>query len=373
MDKTSRIILGLLPFLFSSSLYAASACQDITKQYYDYDKGLAAGTITQNAFPYAWQDMSWLLTKLGTPNNTRNFIQTIAIWKKYNYSITSEDGLITNSQGTKPPALQNYQGTPTIENANTALGPPDVMQTGSMTESSWTCDSNSNLTITSNQTQNAAIVSYKGTYCTETDATHATPQCQNFSNYHVNFPDYRTLGYGFQRADLYIQHPPVDPQYSDQQAITLATQQTIQMMNDQLHAGVTSITQLQTFAIKTLSSYYSNLKKCTPGTYIYARPFVLGGKLISGNEVAPFYYIASAKIQGVIDQKCIVETTAKIGKNTGSLSCKYTPQDLIQFTDSKAAMDATYPSNFDPNQVAVSKALLKSCQVFFNGELLPSS
>jgi hypothetical protein len=364
MIKKLLTILGIIGLFLCSGANAASTCQDVTQQFYDYNKGLP--NTAMNVFPYSWQDMSWLLAKLGPPAQTNNYTQTIAIWSKYSYSLIAEDGKVTSAVGQKPQLLANYLGDPSIEDANRELGPPDDLQTGNLVNASWACDTHSNLTIISNQTQNQAIVGFKGSYCPESDPSH----CQNFSNYHASFPNYQNIGVGFQQAGLYIQHPPLQPQYTDAQAVTLANQQTLQMINTQLHANVQTATEMQTFVLKTVANYYTNLRSCTPGVYIYARPFILGGHLISDTEIAPFFYLVSTKIMGMTDNKCVIETSAKIGKNTGSMTCKYSLQDLALFTDTKAAMDATYPSNFDVNQVAQTKALLKSCQIYFNGALL---
>lgn len=367
MDRVYSIaaISGILCAILAASAYADSSCSNVTRDFYTYDKGLP--TTANNVFPYPWQDMSWLLATLGPPSAspTKHFVQTVAVWKKYDYSITEVGGIQVKSEGSLPPRV--------IANSNIAqvsnyIGPPDITQTGNMSEYDWTCtDTNSNLTITSNDS-NQSIVSYKGTYCpTALDKQN----CQNFANYKIAFPQYQNIGVGLQNAALYVQHPPLHPQYTPEQAPEVASKQTLQFFSTQLHTQITNMGQLQAIATQALINYYEKLSQCIPGTYQYPYPFSLGGQLISTNDVAPYFYLATSVIQGMKDKKCAVTTTEKIGKNNGSTTCQYPAEMLAEFTAQKAVNDSTNNSNFNATQVEQTKILLKNCQMFLNGTLVP--
>jgi hypothetical protein len=361
MDKISGITASaIIISMLSAAAFADPACNEITKDYFDYDKGLPASASSQ-IFPYPWQDMPWLSAKLGTSSPV-NIKQKIATWKRYHYTIVEENGVVVSNIG------QVATVTPgtLVDQATMILGAPDVLQANVLSQYTWNCDNNSSLTVTSNDTLNGAIVEYKGNYCATVTAQQV---CQKFSNYQVSFPSYLKIGAGIQTASLYVQHPPTQPQYTDQQAAAIAESATIQTLKV-LDKDLSSLAQIPPLAAQELTNFYANLQQCKVGTYQYAYPFILGGRLISTTDVAPYYFVATSKVQGMFDGKCTVVTSAQIGKNNASMNCQYTPQDLQMFTAQKAVMDASNESNFDPTQQAQARALLRDCQPFFNGSLV---
>ena len=367
MNKISNIFIAVFLSLFISSTAsaAASACTDVTKEIADYTKNLP-GSAQKSIFPLPWQDITWLQSRLG-PGVTNAFVETVATWNRYHYTLIAQGGQVVDVEGSKPELLANYGDKPSVSDATSALGMPDNIDTNNLVDYTWTCETGSILTMTSNEDNSQKIISYKGTYCPE-GATK--DHCVTFADPKPNFPNYNSIGSGLQKASLYIQHPPLQPQHSATQAQDIADKQTLEMAKDTLHINLKNFAEMQGAAVATLGTFYENLRTCKPGTYNYALPFLLGGLLLSNEEPAPYFYFVTAKIQGITANKCIVVSQAKIGPNNGSATCEYPVATLPSFTQSQAMGDANFQNNLTASQ-SVSM-LWKSCQIYLNGSLVNS-
>jgi hypothetical protein len=362
-----KIIFMLMLFALTNGLAnAGSICANVSKEFADYSRMPEAAEPA--LFPLPWQDLIWLKSQLGVAATTTSYMQTTAIWKKYHYSLIAANGNVT-TDGQKPQLLNNYRGTPTIDEATSVLGTPDTLVTNNLTDYFWKCDNGgSNLAVTANGSAGEDIISFKGTYCPE---AATKDHCQNFSDYHSSFPQYRNIGVGLQKADLYIQHPALSPQYTIATAADIGLKQTLAAAKTVLHANVKSFGELQALAIQDVTAYYLKLQKCTPGTYKYPLPFVLGGKLITNNIIAPYFYFMTSKIIRMTDNKCIVESTALIGTENGAVNCAFSPATLTQFTTQQAIADADFKTNLTPYAMEQSHKIMRECRVYSKGTLLP--
>jgi hypothetical protein len=360
------MFLALNGFGFFSMAHAASICANVSKEFADYTHAPAPSA--PPIFPLPWQDLIWLKSQLGAAD-MNSYAQTIAIWKKYNYTLIAENGTVITS-GQKPQLLNNYKDTPTIDEATSVLGAADTLVTNNLTDYYWNCDTGgSTLSVTTNDSTGEDIISYKGAYCPD---AATKDKCQTYSNYHASFPQYRNIGAGLQKADLYIQHPTLTPQYTISTAADIGLKQTLAAAKTILHTNAKTFAELQTLAIQDVTVYYQKLQKCTPGTYQYPLPFILGGKLISDNVVAPFFYFMTTKITGLSpDNKCVVESKAVIGADNGAVNCAFSPATLAFFTPQQAAADADFQVNLTPYAADQTRKFMRECRVYSNGTLLP--
>jgi hypothetical protein len=152
--------------------------------------------------------------------------------------------------------------------------------------------------------------------------------------------------------------------------------QTMLLFKKWFNEDVTTEDQMQNVRMKTYVNYFSQLRKCVPGTYKVAKwsPF-LGIRI--NNQLAPLplvgspqamFFFQTSTILGMENGKCVVEDVITANDNViGRNHCEFSPGELTFYTDEEADKEVkpiivTGNEKHDSPRYQKSMQLLKECR-----------
>ncbi len=290
---------------------------------------------------FVWKNLSWMQDKLGTNAKITPILQTLSQWENF--------GLLTGGLGTMTSGNfvgKKTIGPPTFEDATDVLGKPNNTETEILNKMTWSCKTNSEVSLVMDDDGN--IVEVSGKDCSalnnlpEPNPTTVIKDCEFFS----------ASLFTTKLAQKLFQNAP--PSENKIYGGTLM-EDTIHDYNIRYKTNIKDTVALESDIIERLRKYYRNLRTCTPGVYLYTIP-------ASNNLV---YY--ESKIKGLVYNQCSVETNFITPDNENhQVKCQFFKQNLPLFTDEYA--DSLGRGNAASTSPALQEVFNSQCQYFVNGK-----
>lgn len=162
------------------------------------------------------------------------------------------------------------------------------------------------------------------------------------------------------------QHEYVRPEnsqnaYTDKPNVDASVAQSMQHFKEWFNLNAENSDQLTEMAAVLIAKYYNQLRQCLTGVYKYPVPNILFGWRIN-NRVEPKYFLATATIAGIKNERCQVETIISMHHEFAKTRCDYSQSSLNLFTDARARNEANNNISYKKNELSKIQQMSQECQ-----------